>query len=51
MKENKQWQYTLSYFDADSAFISAENLILTIEGDTLVENVSYKRFVDANGTF
>jgi hypothetical protein len=51
MTENKQWEYLHAVFTTgeDSVLISTETKSLRIDGDTVVENHTYKRFVDENG--
>jgi hypothetical protein len=48
LKEDKEWTYVYAYYSGDSTFQDATTITLRVEGDSVVENLTYKRLVDQN---
>lgn len=49
MTENKQWEYVHTYLDEDSSLTFSEILTLKIDEDTVIDDKTYKQFVDEKG--
>jgi len=51
LDENATWNYIYQYFatDDDSTFLWADTVKLTVQGDTIIDNITYKRVANEGG--